>query len=67
MQQSRMFADTVKGAESSAALYSLIVIARSAGINPFLYFKEIFTRLPKAQSIAEIESMQPWQLKPEAS
>ncbi len=62
-----MFADTVKGAESSAALYSLIVMARSAGINPFLYFKDVFTRLPKAQSIAEIESLLPWQWKPEPS
>jgi hypothetical protein len=59
-----MFADTLKGAEASAALYSLVVMARSAGLNPFLYFKAIFTKLPKAKTIDDLEVLLPWVWKP---
>ena len=55
-----MFADTKKGAEASAALYSLIVMAKAANKNPFDYLKMIFTFLPKAQSIEDIEKLLPW-------
>ena len=60
-----MFADTIKGAQASAALYSLIVMAKSSGINPFHYLKSVFTELPKAQSIEDVESLLPWIWKPE--
>lgn len=55
-----MFADTKKGAEASAALYSLIVMAKAANKNPFDYLKMIFTLLPKARSIEDIEKLLPW-------
>jgi hypothetical protein len=60
-----LFADTVKGAEASASLYSLAVMARSAGLNPFLYFKAIFTELPKAKNTEDLEALLPWIWKPE--
>jgi len=55
-----MFAETVRGAEASAALYSLIVMARSAEVNPFLYLKAVFTDLPKAKTAADVEALLPW-------
>lgn len=55
-----LFADTVKGAEASAALYSLIVMARANDLNPFFYLKAIFTDLPKAKTIEDIEALLPW-------
>lgn len=55
-----LFADSIKGAEASAALYSLIVMARSAGINPFAYLKAVFTELPKAKTTEDIEALLPW-------
>ncbi|MBP6218955.1 MAG: transposase [Oligoflexales bacterium] len=59
-----MFADSIKGAEASAALYSLAVMARSAGLNPFLYFKDIFTKLPKVKNIDDYAPLLPWVWKP---
>lgn len=59
-----LFAETVKGAEASAALYSLIVMARGAGLNPFDYLKAVFTDLPKASSIEQVEALLPWAWKP---
>lgn len=41
-----LFADTVKGAEASAALYSLIVMARANKLNSFLYLKAVFSLIP---------------------
>ena len=59
-----LFADTLKGAEASAALYSLIVMARSADLNPFLYLKAVFTDLPKAKTAEDVEALLPWIWKP---
>jgi transposase len=61
-----LFADTVKGAEASAALYSLIVMARANGINPFLYLKAVFTELPKAKTADDVAALLPWIWKPSA-
>lgn len=55
-----MFADTVKGAEASAALYSLIVMARANKLNPFLYLKAVFTELPKAKTAEDVAALLPW-------
>lgn len=51
-----MFKGCVKGAEASAAIYSLIETAKSCGLNPYDYLKDIFIRLP--QKIAEGESLE---------
>ena len=59
-----LFADSIKGAEASAALYSLIVMARSAGLNPFVYLKAVFTELPKAKTAGDVEALLPWIWKP---
>lgn len=59
-----MFADSIQGAEASAALYSLIVMARANGINPFLYLKAVFTELPKAKTADDLAALLPWIWKP---
>jgi transposase len=58
------FSDSLKGAEASAGLYSLIVMARANGLNPFTYLKEVFTELPKAKTIEDIQALLPWAWKP---
>ena len=55
-----LFADTLKGGEASAALYSLIAMARSADLNPFLYLKAVFTDLPKAKTAEDVEALLSW-------
>jgi len=52
-----LFCDSVAGAKSSANLYSLIETAKANGIEPFAYLKMIFTELPQANSLEEIEAL----------
>ena len=55
-----LFAGTPKGAEASAALYSLIETAKANGCEPYTYLRHIFERLPKASTLADYESLLPW-------
>jgi len=55
-----MYADTIRGAEASAALYSLIAMAKAAKKNPFDYLNTIFSLLPKAKTIEDLEKLLPW-------
>ena len=61
-----LFADTVAGANASARLYSLIECAKANGIEPYAYLRHVFTELPKAQSLAEVEALLPTRLDPGA-
>ncbi len=55
-----LFADTVGGAKASANLYSLIETAKLNALEPYRYLWHIFTELPKAQTLADIEQLLPW-------
>ena len=54
-----LFADTVAGAHASANLYSLIETAKANGIEPYAYLKTVFTELPKATTVDDIEALLP--------
>jgi transposase len=56
-----MFADTTKGAEASAALYSLTSTAKANGLEPYAYLRRLFAELPKAVTVEEIEALLPFQ------
>jgi transposase len=60
-----MFADTVRGAEASANLYSLVQTARMNLLEPWAYLRLIAEELPKANTLEEIEALLPHQLSPE--
>lgn len=55
-----MFSDTVRGAESSTRLYSLIETAKLNGLEPYRYLRHVFTELPKATTLEEVEKLLPW-------
>lgn len=55
-----LFANSQAGAKASAALYSLIETAKLHGQEPYRYLKQVFTELPKAQSLEDIERLLPW-------
>jgi len=55
-----LFSDTVKGAQSSANLYSLIETAKANALEPYAYLCRVFTILPAATSVADIEALLPW-------
>jgi len=54
-----LFCSTVTGANASANLYSLIETAKANGIEPYAYLRSVFSTLPKATSVDEIEALLP--------
>jgi transposase len=54
------FSDTVKGANASAALYSLVITARANSVEPYDYLTHIFAELPRATTADDIEALLPW-------
>ena len=61
-----LFADTVKGAKASAALYSLIETAKANGLEPFAYLRNLFDELPLAKTLDDIEKLLPFNRKSES-
>ena len=59
-----LFSDTVKGANSSANLYSLIETAKANALEPYAYLRRVFTSLPAATTVADIEALLPWAQQP---
>ena len=59
-----LFSATVKGAKSSANLYSLIETAKANGQEPYAYLRHVFKELPKAKRVDEIEALLPWNVNP---
>mgnify|MGYP001033717674 CR=1 FL=1 len=59
-----LFADTPAGATASANLYSLIETAKANGHEPYRYLRYLFTRLPAATSVHDIDALLPTRLKP---
>ena len=57
-----LFSASQKGAVSSANLYSVIETAKANGLEPYAYLKRIFTELPNAKTLEQMESLLPWSL-----
>ena len=55
-----LFSATPKGATASAWLYSLIESAKANDIEPYRYLQEVFTQLPQAHTLEEVEALLPW-------
>lgn len=60
-----LFSDTVKGAESSARLYSLILTAKANGHEPYRYLRHVFKELPAATSVEDFEALLPFNIDAE--
>ncbi len=60
-----LFADTPRGAAASANLYSLIETAKANSVEPYHYLRYIFTELPKANTLEQIESLLPFNIPAE--
>jgi transposase len=55
-----LFCDTQAGAHASANLYSIIETAKANGLEPHAYLTRLFTELPNAQTVADIERLLPF-------
>jgi transposase len=60
VRKSWLFSDTPAGAEASARLFGLVETAKANGCEPYAYLRRVFTDLPKATTLAEIEALLPW-------
>lgn len=60
-----LFADTPAGAHASANLYSLIETAKANGHEPYRYLRHLFTQLPAATRVEDIDALLPTRLTPE--
>jgi transposase len=54
-----LFSQSVAGVKASANLYSLIETAKAHGLEPYAYLREVFTKLPLATTIDDIEALLP--------
>jgi transposase len=59
-----LFMDTQYGATASANLYSVVGTCRANGINPHAYLTHLYEQLPRATTLAELEVLLPWNVKP---
>ena len=51
------------GVKASANLYSLVETAKANGVEPYQYLRQVFTALPQAGTVEDIENLLPWSLK----
>ncbi len=59
------FADSVKGANASAVLYSLVETAKANGLEPYAWFRYVLTQLPQLEKGARVEHLLPINLTPD--
>ncbi len=59
-----LFASSVEGVEASAALYSIVMTCRANDINPYFYFRHLFTALPQRSEGADLSDLLPWHFSP---
>ena len=58
-----LFADTPKGADASAAVYSLIETAKANGLNVYAYLEYLLLYMPGSEwqtCPAELDALMPW-------
>jgi transposase len=55
-----LFSNSQAGATASANLYSVLQTAKDNDLDPFDYLKHIFTHLPQAKTVEQIEALLPW-------
>ena len=55
-----LFACTQQGADSLGVHFSLVLTACLHGLNPIAYYTDLLTRLPYCTSIADYETLLPW-------
>jgi transposase len=59
-----LFCDTVRGANASANLYSLIETAKANNTEPYQYLRNVFAELPNAKTVEDVEALLPYTVEP---
>ena len=58
-----LFSKSIRGVRANANLYTLIETAKANGLDPHAYLREVFERLPMADSVEKIEALLPQRVK----
>lgn len=58
-----LFSDTKKGAQASAACYSLIETAKANNLDPQAYIQHILDNLSSMQTVEQLETLLPWNVQ----
>jgi transposase len=58
-----LFANSQSGARASANLYSLVQTASRHGLNPHEYLRRVFTELPTARTVEDIDALLPFNIE----
>jgi len=58
-----LFCDTQAGARASANLFSLVESAKANGLEPHAYLTQVYTQLPAATSVEDVEALLPWNVE----
>jgi transposase len=59
-----LFSHSVAGVKASANLYSLIETAKACELEPYAYLRYLYTNLPGATSVEDIEALLPGNIDP---
>ncbi len=57
-----LFSGSPRGADASAAFYSLIETAKSNGLEPYWYLRYLYTKLPYCESTDDLRALLPYSL-----
>jgi len=55
-----LFSRTPNGSRTSAFFYSLIETAKANGLEPYHYMRELFEKLPDAQTEVDLSALLPY-------
>ena len=55
-----LFSATPRGAQASAAIYSLIETAKANSLEPYVYLCKVFNQLPSMTTTEELQALLPW-------
>ena len=62
VEKTGYFSTSVEGAKASANLYSLVESAKANNLEPSAYLKTVFTLLPQAKTLEDVEALLPWNI-----
>ncbi len=65
--RSTRLSDTEKGANASAAIYSVIESAKANGHEPYYYLRYVIARLPAAKTLEDYEALLPYRVTVEST
>ena len=57
-----LIADTPRGAQASAVLYSVVETAKAHQLEPYGYLRRVFQHLPAATTVEAVEALLPWSI-----